>query len=807
MSAKRFARRANLPRSLLHAVLLACLAAIPVLITSLAGAQDASAAARDEARSYDIPAGPLDRVLNTFAGEAGVLLVVDGSLTAGASSPGLQGEYTAEQALMRLLAGTGLAYRFTDANTVAVERLAEPGAQNLSPIAVSATRGNSIEGRTPQKITVIGREEIEQQLQVTSDRGQILSNLVPGYTPSRQKLTNSGETFRGREALILVDGVPQSNPLRDSARDGYTIDLSMVERIEVIHGASAEHGLGATGGIINYVTKRAESGELNQHAAARVITDDGMHSDGTGYKLDYQVNGQRGDWDYLAGAALQERGIFFDGRGRPVGIDEISGEIQDSTSFDLFTRLGYWLDDSQNVELSINRFELESNADFVAVPGNRDQNIPTTSRKGTPPNDPAFNKATTVSLSYDHADWLNNRLDTQVYYQRFRAQFGTHPFAFPFVDADGNQRLDQSRNESDKIGAKLTVTRAGMFHDRLKLTTGLDLLQDETRQTLVQTNRTYVPDSRLHNAAGFLQGDLAATDKLSLQSGVRYEYMKLDVDTFQTIDRSNVNLDLVTVDGGSPEFEEPLFNVGAVYQAADRFQLFANYSEGFGIPDVGRVLRGIDEPGQDVDTLLQLVPIVTDNREIGARFSGRRYGFELSYYQSDSDLGERLTQEGGTFVGSREKVEIQGVDVSGRVQLSDAHAVKLLYAYTEGESDTDGDGEVDTELTGFNIAPERLTAMWQARWSDKLSSSLQASYYFDKTFEDQTNPNLDRFEGYTLVDASLSYALPAGRVSFGIENLLDEDYITYYSQTARDGDEQFFAGRGRTFVVGYQHDF
>lgn len=70
MSAKRFARRANLPRSILHAVLLACLAAVPVLIASPAGAQDASPAARDEVRSYDIPAGPLDRVLNAFAGRA-----------------------------------------------------------------------------------------------------------------------------------------------------------------------------------------------------------------------------------------------------------------------------------------------------------------------------------------------------------------------------------------------------------------------------------------------------------------------------------------------------------------------------------------------------------------------------------------------------------------------------------------------------------------------------------------------------------------------------------------------------------------
>ena len=123
-------------------------------------------------------------------------------------------------------------------------------------MVVTATRSRSEEGQTPQRVTVITREQIEQQLAITDDPGQVLSNLIPSFSPSRQKLSNAGETLRGRDALFLIDGVPQSNPLRDSSRDSYTIDLSMVERIEVIHGASAEHGLGATGGLINFVTRR-----------------------------------------------------------------------------------------------------------------------------------------------------------------------------------------------------------------------------------------------------------------------------------------------------------------------------------------------------------------------------------------------------------------------------------------------------------------------------------------------------------------------------------------------------------------------
>ncbi|WP_165855735.1 TonB-dependent receptor [Marinobacter sp. JSM 1782161] len=671
----------------------------------------------------------------------------------------------------------------------------------LAPLVVSATRNKSVEGETPQKVTVITREQIEQQLAITNDPGQVLSNLIPSYSPSRQKLSNAGETFRGRSALFLIDGVPQTNPLRDSARDSYTIDLSMVERIEVIHGASAEHGLGATGGIINFVTKRAESGSFNQSAGVQLTSDDDFESDGLGYKANYQASGQSGQWDYLAGGTFQERGVFYGGDDERIGV-AYPGEIQNSTSYDVMAKLGYWIDDNQNVEFSVNRFDLEGNGDYVPVSGDRDAGIPTTAEKGDPDGDPGYNEVTTASLSYAHGDWLGNQVDAKLYSQTFRARFATTPY-FPYDDGNGNTLYDQTRNESDKLGGKFTLVRDGLFNDRLKLTTGVDVLQDETRQELVHTGRTYVPESTFRNYAAFLQGDLAITNDLTLHGGARYEYAELNVDTYQTIDRSNVTQDNVTVDGGNPDFDETLFNVGLVYNLTDWAQVYGNYSEGFGMPDVGRVLRGISDPGQDVDTLLTLQPIVTDNREIGTRFNWDRYELEISYYESDSDYGERLTEVNGVWVGNREKTEIQGVEVSGAMQVNDAHRVTLSYAHSEGESDTDGDGDVDTELTGINIAPDTFRLGWSSTWTERLTTRFQAFHYLDRNVD---NDELD-FDGYTLVDAAVGYRLPKGRISLGIENLTDEDYVTYYSQAARVSDDYYFKGRGRTVTLGYAVNF
>ncbi|WP_010628011.1 TonB-dependent receptor [Halomonas sp. KM-1] len=672
---------------------------------------------------------------------------------------------------------------------------------DLSPVVVTATRNRSQAGETPQKVTVITREQIEQQLAITQDPGQVLSNLIPSYSPSRQKLSNTGETFRGRSPLFLVDGVPQSTPLRDGARDSYTIDLAMVERIEVIHGASAEHGLGATGGIINFVTRRGSGEGINQHAGVSLTSDDNFESEGFGYKLDYRLSGHSGAWEYLGAISRQQRGVFFDGNDEIVGM-AYPGELQNSISHDLFGKLGYWIDDNQNIEISLKHFDLEEGDDYVPVVGDRAAGIPTTARRGTPVGDPGYNRVSMANLAYSHDDWHGNALNAQLYRQRFRAQFATTPF-FPYLDAAGDSHYDQTRNESDKLGAKFTMSRDGLLEERLKLTTGIDILQDETRQMLAHTGRTYVPETRFRNYAAFVQGDLSLTDSLSLHGGARYEYAELNVDDFSTIDRSNVMQDNVSVAGGTPTFNETLYNLGVVYQATAWAQLYANYSQGFGMPDVGRVLRGIDTPGRDIDSLLQLQPIVTDNREIGARFDWGRYGLELSYYESDSDYGERLTDESGVFVGSRERTEIQGVEITGEMRLGDAHDLSLSYTHAEGKSDTSGDGRVDTKLTGINIAPDTLRFGWSAAWNDRLTSHLQASYYFDRSVDD---PALE-FDGYGLIDASLGYRLPAGRLSFGVENLTDKQYITYYSQSARASDEYYFAGRGRTFTIGYQLDF
>lgn len=683
-------------------------------------------------------------------------------------------------------------------------------ATELEAITISATRARSEVGKTPQKITVISREQIEQQLAITSDHGAVLSNLIPSYSPSRQKMSSAGETFRGRSALILIDGVPQSTPLRDSQRDGYVIDLSMVERIEVIHGASAEHGLGATGGIINYVTRRPASGTLRQHAGISFTAPTDYQSEGLGHKLDYRVEGTQGNFDYLASASWQSQGMFYDANGDLIGVDDTQGDVMDSTSHDLLLKLGYWLDDNQNIGLMVNRYQVEGEHEYVNVPGNANAGIPATSRKGDPLGKAPQNEVLATSLSYKHADLYGNELGLQLYSQRFRGRFGGG-YNGTFQDtsiAPAGTLFDQSQNESDKYGGKLTLSRDGLLDNHLKLTGGLDVLQDTTSQQLILTDREWVPETVFRNYAPFLQAEVRLLEQLTLFTGVRHEFAELEVDSFRTIASTNPALGGVDVEGGQPNFEETLYNAGLVWQMNNWAQLFGNYSEGFGMPDVGRVLRGIGTPGTRVDNFLDLQPIVTENREIGLRLKHGPFDAEISYYESDADLGSRLDSVGGVYQIRRERTEIDGIEFTGGWQVNDAHRMTLTYAQVNGQSDTDGDGDVDTDLDGANISPDRYGLSWQANWNDRLHSLLQANHYASRGF-DQAGLN---FDGYTLVDASVGYRLPVGEVSLGIENLLDRDYLTYYSQAANTGSDvtrngRVFNGRGRTLMLGYQVSF
>ena len=117
------------------------------------------------------------------------------------------------------------------------------------------------------------------------------------YTPPGTR-PGASENFRGHDALILLDGVPLSTPLRDGSRILDLLDLNAVERIETVAGASSLYGAGATGGTINIITRRrTEDGvRVTANAAIRAYTANVGRS--LAPELSLGLQGRTGAFDY-----------------------------------------------------------------------------------------------------------------------------------------------------------------------------------------------------------------------------------------------------------------------------------------------------------------------------------------------------------------------------------------------------------------------------------------------------------------------------------------------------------------------------
>lgn len=111
---------------------------------------------------------------------------------------------------------------------------------------------------------------------------------------------------------------------------------------------------------------------------------------------------------------------------------------------------------------------------------------------------------------------------------------------------------------------------------------------------------------------------------------------------------------------GEASFNETLLNIGISYKITPDIRIYTSYNEGFGMPDIGRILRdGKSFPGANpsISDSLALTPIVTDNVEVGADYQGKYLRAKISYYRSATDFGSRLAlNSDGFYDVKREKV-------------------------------------------------------------------------------------------------------------------------------------------------------
>ncbi|WP_035372824.1 TonB-dependent receptor [Pseudoduganella violaceinigra] len=203
---------------------------------------------------------------------------------------------------------------------------AAPVQAQTDTVVISGSRFASDPSLLPIGATTITAAEIRRA--GASDVNQAIRKIGGVY--GRQSLTGSpdfGLDLRGfgtnsdQNVVIVVDGVRLSENEQISATLS-TIPIDLVERIDIMRGgASVLYGEGATGGVIQIVTKRPKNGEHS----GNVFTELGQYKSGevrgsvvqgfNGFAIDASAGHQRTD-NYRANNDFKQSrfngGLHFD---------------------------------------------------------------------------------------------------------------------------------------------------------------------------------------------------------------------------------------------------------------------------------------------------------------------------------------------------------------------------------------------------------------------------------------------------------------------------------------------------------------
>src|SRR3989344_3006261 len=433
-----------------------------------------------------------------------------------------------------------------------------------SEIVVTAARTVLPPSALPLTIDIIDKQALDQQIILSGSVTDAVATLTPSFSPTRGKLSGAGETLRGRSPLYAINGIPQSTPLRDGSRDGFTIYGFFIAQVELSYRSNALQGIGGTGGIVNQVTVGAPKQEgLSGRVLLQGTADNDLRSDGFGGKAAGLVQYKADRFDATVGAAYERRGVFYDARGRNVGINLTQGETQTSDAISLFGRFGYALSSTARLDLMASRYELKGDGAYVAVAGNRLTGLPTSAVKGTPPGKPAANRTESLALSLTDTDLGGGNFVSQIFFNRTRDTFGGElgPIA-TFQDvriAPIGTLFDQSQNRSRKLGGKISYERAIPGFEDLTAIVGFDALFDKTEQRLIATDRIWVPPTDFRSLAPFAQANLKLFDGLvRLAGGARWENVEIKIDDYTTIATTTTPRGGVLVNGGSPKFDDVL---------------------------------------------------------------------------------------------------------------------------------------------------------------------------------------------------------------------------------------------------------
>jgi len=667
-----------------------------------------------------------------------------------------------------------------------------PLAQLLAVRAVAASRHEQLVTDSPRSITVVtGAELRERMYRSTPDA---LAEVVGVFVQQ----TNYGggapivRGLVGHQILILVDGIRLNNAAYRLGPNQYlnTIDINQIERIEVVRGAgSVLYGSDALGGVINIVTRRASMPAAGDRAIkTRLVSRLGSADRSAVGRA--EVSGGAGPLLFLGGATMKN---FGDLRGGSrTGLQPFTGYREWDADAKLSLRAGARQDltlTAQRVTASdVERTDLlQAGTDLKNEWNPQRRDLLAVAYE-------ARQVASFIDAVGVHG-WLQRQDES---YQRVAAASAT------------TERQHHDAVDTFGLGVQLNSQAAG----RQLLTYGFEAHTDDVTSTREDLNlltgarraqkSTLADGARDRAMAAFVQDEIAISRKLDVNVGLRYSRYHLtalvDIPSSGRVD----------VDARSEALTGTAY---ALYRLTPFLSLTAGASQGFRAPNVddlttfGEFGSGFEVPNSE------LRPETSANYEGGVRLRRGLSALHVVYFHSDyKDLIQR---EAGTYLGSpfrdvngngqRDTAEplifqrqnagqadIQGLEIEGRVHMSDPWMLSGYLAWTYGK-------EVITGEPLRRIPPVNgmLKLAWRPRarvWAEGLTQL--ASTQTRLAAGDRTDPRIPvgGTPGFATFTVRGGVRLNHGaRIGVRLENVTNQTFRIHGSGLDRPG---------RNLVVG-----
>jgi iron complex outermembrane receptor protein len=402
----------------------------------------------------------------------------------------------------------------------------------------------------------------------------------------------------------------------------------------------------------------------------------------------------------------------------------------------------------------------------------------------TPAADRNARRNYTVNLSYENAELAGQAVKLEL----FRSRVKTRAFeAF-----DGSTFLDEQTNEYWGVRSSANV---GL--DRLakgaNVTYGLDWLRNRyyrpyTNVDTGQVDTYFAPDVTQDSLAPYVQGQLPLGSWL-LNAGVRHERYRGHIDTA---------VGSGGIEGGDVDpFSLTLFNVGAVYTISGERELYASFSQGSEITQLGRAARDAG----DADNVNPR-PAKSDQYEIGFRRHGAPLDYSLAAFYTTSDLMSALNCDGLTpCTPLREPRDLWGLEGAVNWKASAQWSVGGTLAWLEGLRETESGA---SRRIGSRDAPPLMLGAYAeyapvSHWRNRLQLDYRAQR---DPFGDSTEYGEGRVDSLLLAHVSSTLDVGPGQLALGVRNLFNRRYFAIAVQSDNTG-YYWIPEQGRRVSLSY----